>query len=104
MKKKFITIFFALCLFTGILYYINLPDYYVFNSMSTSSQDTRDTTLKVVVYKYWKIDDTILKIEKEHNKINGTPTTLEINLYYSKWFLRHGGKPFKIVRFEYGEK
>ena len=104
MKKKFVAIFFALCLFAGILYYISLPDYYVFNSMSTSSQDTRDTTLKVVVYKYWEIDDTILKIEKEHNKINGTPTTLEINLYYSKWFLRHGGKPFKIVRFEYGEQ
>ncbi len=104
MKKKFIAIFFTLCLFVGILYYLSLPDYHVFNSISTSNQNTRDTALKVVVYKYWKIDDTILKIEKEHNKINGTPTTLEINLYYSRWLIRYGEQPFKTVGFEYGEK
>lgn len=84
MKKQFIVILFILCLFAGISYYINLPDYHVFNSLSLSSQNTRDTTLDVVVYKYWKIDNTIQKIEEEHNKINGTPTTLEINLYYSQ--------------------
>lgn len=104
MKKKFIAIFFALCLFAGISYYLSLPDYHVFNSKSTSGEHTRDTTLKVVVYKYWGIDDTVLKIEQEHNKINGTPTTLEINLYYSRWLIRYGEKPFKTVTFEYGEK
>jgi hypothetical protein len=41
------------------------------------------------------------KIETEHNKINGTPTTLEINLYYSAWLIRYGEKPFKTVVFEY---
>ena len=38
--------------------------------MSFSNQKTKDTTLKTVVYKYWNINDTIHKIEKEHNKIN----------------------------------
>ena len=46
--------------------------------MSFSNQGTRDTELTVIVYKYWGIDETIRKIETEHNKINGTPTTLEI--------------------------
>ncbi len=104
MKKKFISIFFTLFLLAGVLFYLNLPDYHVFNSISISNQNTRDTTLEVVVYKYWDIDNIILKIEKSHNKINGTPTTLEINLYYSRWLIRYGEKPFKIVRFEYGEK
>ncbi len=85
-------------------FYISLPDYRIFNSISYSNQDTRDTTLKVVVYKYWEINDTIKKIEEEHNKINGTPTTLEINLYYSKLLIRYGKKPFKTVMFEYNQK
>lgn len=90
MKKKLIITLFVLCLLIGISYYISLPDYRIFNSISYSNQDTRDTTLKVVVYKYWEINDTIKKIEEEHNKINGTPTTLEINLYYSKLLIRYG--------------
>ena len=44
------------------------------------------------------------KFEEEHNKINGTPTTLEINLYYSKLLIRYGKKPFKTVMFEYNQK
>ncbi len=78
MKKKLIITLFVLCLLIGISYYISLPDYRIFNSISYSNQDTRDTTLKVVVYKYWEINDTIKKIEEEHNKINGTPTTLKL--------------------------
>ena len=69
--------------------------------MSFSNQGTRDTALTVIVYKYWGIDETIRKIETEHNKINGTPTTLEINLYYSACLIRYGENPFKTVVFKY---
>ena len=96
-----VTTFLLFCLIAGICYYISLPDYHVRNSMSFSNQGTRDTELTVIVYKYWGIDETIRKIETEHNKINGTPTTLEINLYYSAWLIRYGEKPFKTVVFEY---
>ena len=101
MKIKVITTFLLFCLIAGICYYISLPDYHVRNSMSFSNQGTRDTELTVIVYKYWGIDETIRKIETEHNKINGTPTTLEINLYYSAWLIRYGEKPFKTVVCEY---
>lgn len=104
MKKKLIITFLVLCLFVGIAYYISLPDYHVFNSVSFGSQETRDTTLDVVVYKYWEIDDTIREIEEKHNKINGTPTTLEINLYFLRRLIRYGEQPFKTVIFEYSEK
>lgn len=103
MKKKLIITFFVLCLLAGISYYISLPDYRIFNSISFSNQDTRDTALKVVVYKYWDIDDTIKKIKEEHNKINGTPTTLEINLYYSQRLIQYGEQPFKTITFEHDE-
>ncbi|GAA0801529.1 hypothetical protein GCM10008910_31320 [Faecalicatena orotica] len=101
MKRKVIIVLLLLCLFVGICYYISLPDYYVHNSMSFSNYGTRDTELAVIVYKYWGIDNTIRKIETEHNKINGTPTTLEINLYYSARLIRYGEQPFKTVIIEY---
>ena len=40
-------------------------------------------------------------IEQEHNRINGTPTSLEMDFYYSRWHLRHGSGPFKTVSFNY---
>lgn len=101
MKRKIIITLLLLCLIAGICYYISLPDYHVRNSMSLSNQGTRDTELTVIVYKYWGIDDIIRDIEAEHNKINGTPTTLEINLYYSPRLIRYGVQPFKTVIIEY---
>lgn len=101
MKRKKVVICIALCLFLIFAYYISLPDYTVVNSMSFSSENTRETELKVAVYKYWNLNETIEAIEQEHNKINGTPTTLEINLYYSRWHIRHGIEPFKTVIFQY---
>ena len=100
MKKKSATILIIFFLSIGIFYYLSLPDYHVFNSMSFSNQDTRDTKLQVIVYQYWGIDELVQEIQEEHDKINGTPTTLEINLYYSKWHLRSGKEPFKTVLFK----
>ena len=82
MKKKIIATITMLCLLTVLYNYLRLPDYHITNSISFSSADTRDTELTVIVYKCWEIDGLIKDIENAHNKINGTPTTLEINLYY----------------------
>lgn len=101
MKRKKLVICIVLCLFLVFAYYISLPDYTVVNSMSFSSETTRETEIKVVVYKYWNLNETIKAIEQEHNKINGTPTTLEVSLYYSRWHIRHGIEPFKTVIFQY---
>ena len=56
------------------------PDYLAFNSMSFSNGANRDTELQVIVYQYWNADEVVAEIEAEHNQINGTPTTLTINL------------------------
>lgn len=89
--------------FITICYYISLPDYHIHNSMSFSNQGMRDTELIVIVYKYWGLDNTIQDIVTEHNKINGSPTTLKINLYYSAWLIRYGEQPFKTVVIKYDE-
>lgn len=97
MRKKMIL--FVIILIIGVCYYIRLPDYYVFNSTSFSNQGTRDTRLEVIVYRYWNVDEMIEEIKKEYELINGTPTTLEINLYYSKAHYRSDREPFKTVLF-----
>ena len=52
--------------------------------MSFSNGTNRDTELQVIVYQYWNTDEVVAEIEAEHNQINGTTTTLIINLYHSK--------------------
>lgn len=56
MKRKILLIFIAFVLLFGISFYISLPDYIVVNSMSFSSEKTRDTELKAVIYNtvIWK--------------------------------------------------
>ena len=71
MKKKLLFATIILVLLAGILYYISLPDYLVFNSMSFSNGANRDTELQVIVYQYWNTDEVIAEIEAEHNQING---------------------------------
>ena len=95
MKKKIIATITMLCLLTVLYNYLRLPDYHITNSISFSSADTRNTELTVIVYKCWEIDGVIKDIENEHNKINGTPTTLEINLYYPTYYF-HVLHPLKI--------
>ena len=90
MKKKLLFITIILVLLASVLYYISLPDYLVFNSMSFSNGANRDTELQVIVYQYWNTDEVIAEIEAEHNQINGTPTIPTINLYHSKWSFHNG--------------
>ena len=77
------------------------PDYLAFNSMSFSNGANRDTELQVIVYQYWNADEVVAEIEAEHNQINGTPTTLTINLHRSKWSFHNGYEPFYSTTINY---
>ena len=99
MKKKLLFATIILVLLAGILYYISLPDYLVFNSMSFSNGANRDTELQVAAYHQKNIDYLINEIA--HNQINGTPTILTINLYHSKWSFRNGYEPFYSTTINY---
>ena len=103
MKKKLlsVTIFLIACI--SILYYVSLPDYLIFNSMSFDSGTRRNTQLHVLVYQYWNMDKVLEEIKKEHNKINGTPSILTINLYYSKWAFKNGYEPFYSITINYNQ-
>ena len=68
MKRKMVILLISVILLSAIYYYISLPDYVVVNSISFSSKNTRDTEIKVVIYKYHDIDNTVKAIEQEHNR------------------------------------
>ena len=104
MKKKLLFITLFCVLFAGILCYLKSPNYLIFNSVSTNYGSERDTELQVIVCKPQSISKLITEIEAEHNKINGTPTTLEINLYYPTYYLHNNSKPFRTVTIEYNKK
>ena len=97
MQKK--RLVFLIAVLFGMVYYLSLPDYKVHSSISFSNGGTRDTELNVIVYQYWGMEELTERIKDEHNMINGTPTTLEIKLYYSEWHL-HRSNPFEIVLYE----
>ena len=101
MKKKLLFVTIILILLAVILYYISLPDYLVFNSMSFINGANRDTELQVIVYQYWNTDKVVAEIEAEHNQVNGTPTTLTLNLYHSKWSFHNGDEPFYSTTINY---
>ena len=92
-------------LFVGCIYgyYLSLPDYKIRYSISNSNGPSgiRETKLDVIVFRYWNYDELIKDIEEEHNLINGTPTSLEINLYYSERHYRSDKAPFDTARMEY---
>ena len=95
-KKLYVTLL-MICLATP---YMMLPKYKIHNSISNSNSyhGTRDTELKVIVYHFWDyFDDELLEqIYEEHMEINDyMDTSLEINLYYSKWH----NEPFKTEKF-----
>ena len=80
--------------------YMMLPKYKVQNSISNSNSyhGTRDTKLKVIVYHFWDYynDGLMEQIYKEYMTVNDCmDTSLEINLYYSKWY----HEPFKTETF-----
>ena len=101
MKKKLLSITIVLILLIGVLYYISLPDYLVFNSMSFSNEANRNTELQVIIYQFWNIDEVVQEIETEYNQINGKPSILTINLYHSKWSFRNKYEPFYTTTANY---
>ncbi len=101
-KKKML--FVAVLMLVGVGYYLSLPDYFVHTSISESngSNGRRDTKLAVVAYHFWNEEKLMNDIVDEFNEINDDPrsTSIEVNLYYSKWHMRNS-EPFRTEQFVY---
>lgn len=83
-----------------IFCYYNVSDYRIINAFTFSASNFRRTELKVVVYRFWDIDNIIGKIEEEHTRINREAIVLKLNLFYPECFFWHGKEAFEIVSIE----
>lgn len=107
-KNKIINVLTVLvCLF--ILFggaYNNLPEYRIYNSFIQSytmvdNSDGRNTEINVIVYKNRSDKNLYKRIESEHNRINGEPTELKINLYKWESEIKKGCNPYKTIIINY---
>lgn len=73
-----------------------IPEYRIQSSISFESPSERETTLNVIVYRNHYSEGLPAEIEKFYLDMNGCPTTLQMNLYFSGQ-----KKPYRIERLEY---
>lgn len=81
-KSKRFTAVFMLIVLTGWLYYESLPSFHIHRSFVKISDTGTETTLDVITYKMFNNAELYQEIADEHNRINGTPNKLEMNLYF----------------------
>lgn len=79
------------------------PEFEIKGSFATSytMQDgtrCRDTNINVIVYKNFNDKDLYKRIMEEHNRINGEPTELKIDLY--KYEIKNN-EPYKTITIDY---
>lgn len=96
MKKRILELVITIIFMLSILY-TSMPEYHIFSSISYSTDTERETTIKVIIYKYHNLNELVNQIRLEHDRINIVSSKLTIQLYHS----RYGSKPFKTVIFLY---
>lgn len=80
--------------------YDSLQDYKVYSSFNSTSGDYRETEIKIVVYKVHKISHLYQDIAEKHNKLNGTPDKLTLQLYFSERAIKQG-RVYRTIIFDY---
>ncbi|MBU3876205.1 hypothetical protein HGO97_010310 [Faecalicatena sp. AGMB00832] len=96
MKKKiYAAIIVFLCMI--LLYLFTTPDYEMAGDICTLSDTGKEVELNVIVHKFWRTNELVEKIAREHARINGIPDSLVVNVYVSRFCLRRGYK-FRTIQ------
>lgn len=78
--------------------YVNwFPEYKIYWSFSSEGQDFRETELYVMVYKPWRMEQTVEEIVQRHNKMNGVPGCLTVRCYYTQHDMEIGRECYEAV-------
>lgn len=89
MKKKIYTVIIVFLCVT-LLYSFAMPDYEMAGDWCILSDTGKEVELTVIIHKFWKIDECVEKIAREHAKINGIPDSLTINVYLCRYCMKKG--------------
>ncbi len=91
MKKKIYAVT-AVILCLVLLYIFTVPDYEMAGDWSVLTDTGKEVELTVIVHKFWKIDECVEEIAREHARINGIPDSLLVHVYLSRCCLKKGYK------------
>ena len=81
----------------GTIYYIKLPSYTINSSTNMSASNYVETSLDIQVYKEFGGKSFYEEIADNHNRLNGKPDRLEMNLYLLNY-------RYRTVIFDYEEQ
>lgn len=102
MIRKILKVIISVVFIFAVIWFIQLPEYEIYNSMSFEYGDSiRETDLRIVVYKARYNPILYEEIAEEHNVINGTPTKLTMYLYSSRRAIEKGKNPYRTIVYEY---
>lgn len=85
-----------------IIYYSTLPSFQIYNSFVLMTNEGRETEINVIIYKD-KNEEVYKAIEQEHNRVNGIPKTLKINLFNADKEIKKGIAPYSVIFIDYTE-
>ncbi|RGU89609.1 hypothetical protein DWW31_18615 [Clostridium sp. AF15-17LB] len=99
-KKDVFVAFLFLISLIFLIWYAGVDDYKEYSSINYTSADYVETRSKIVVHKAHYISLLYDEIAEKHNRLNGAPNKLTLELYFSERALRKG-RPYRTVVFDY---
>ena len=99
--KRLLLLFILLLLFSSTYNFYSRDEFEFRSGYAHQGGSTRHSVMNVVVNRNWHDDELPERVEAQFILMNGKPTTLKLNLYYSIWHLRYGAEPYKTLYYEY---
>lgn len=96
MKRKLGIAIAALTLTIAVIY-IHIPDYQVVHDRNILTDQSREVELDVIIYKFWTAQSMAEEIATKHAQINGTPNSMVLKVYLSRYCLRKGYGPYTTI-------
>lgn len=99
-KKDVFVAFVLIISLIFLVWYASIDDYKEYSSINYTSSGYVETRSKIVVHKAHYISLLYEEIAEKHNRLNGAPNKLTLELYFSERALMEG-RPYRTVVFDY---
>lgn len=99
-KKDVLVAFLLIISLIFVVWYASIDDYKEYSSINYTSAGYEETRIKIVVHKAHYLSLLYEEIAEKHNRLNGAPNKLTLELYFSGGALKKG-RPYRTVVFDY---
>lgn len=103
IKRILFLIICTLLIFNVYTFY-NRREFEFRSGYSHQGGSTRHSSMNVVVNRNWYDDSLPERIEAQFILMNGRPTTLKLNLYYSVRHLHSDDEPYMTLYYDYSDQ